>query len=46
LLAFVFFGENKSLHPGFYMGLLLILLAIVLQMIGVIRVQKKSKVGA
>ena len=46
LLAFVFFGENNSLHPGFYMGLLLILLAIGLQMIGVIRKQKKSKVAA
>lgn len=43
ILAFVFFGENKSLHPGFYIGLLLILLAIALQMVLVIRAQQKSR---
>lgn len=43
ILAFVFFGENKSLHPGFYMGLFLILLAIVLQMILVVRAQQKLR---
>lgn len=43
ILAFVFLGENKSLHPGFYAGLLLILLAIVLQMILVVRSQKKMQ---
>lgn len=43
ILAFIFFGENKSLHPGFYIGLLLILLAIALQMILVVREQKKLR---
>lgn len=32
LLAFLFFGENKSLNSGFYWGLALILGAVVLQM--------------
>lgn len=43
ILAFIFFGENKSLHPGFYIGLLLILLAIALQMVLVVREQKKLR---
>ena len=33
IMAFIFFGESKLLHPGFYWGLALILLAICLQMI-------------
>ena len=33
ILAFIFFGESKMLHPGFFIGLALILLAIVLQML-------------
>jgi drug/metabolite transporter (DMT)-like permease len=32
ILAFIFFHENKFLGPGFYFGLSLILLAIILQM--------------
>lgn len=32
LLAFIIFRENKDLGMGFYLGLLLILLAVVLQM--------------
>lgn len=32
LLAFVFYRENKDLHPGFYIGMGLILLTVVLQM--------------
>ena len=43
ILAFVFLGENKSLHPGFYAGLILILMAIALQMILVVRSQKKLR---
>lgn len=33
ILAFIFFGESKMLHAGFFIGLSLIILAIVLQMI-------------
>jgi drug/metabolite transporter (DMT)-like permease len=33
ILAFILFGESKMLHPGFFIGLALILLAIVLQML-------------
>ena len=43
ILAFVFFGENKMLHPGFFLGLIFILLAVVLQMLMVIRKIKKKK---
>jgi drug/metabolite transporter (DMT)-like permease len=32
VLAFIFFRENESLHPFFYLGVLLILLSVVLQM--------------
>lgn len=32
ILAFIFFNENEQLHPQFYIGVLLILLAVVLQM--------------
>jgi drug/metabolite transporter (DMT)-like permease len=42
ILAFIFFGENKKLHPGFFLGLAFILLAIVLQMLNV-RYQHKKK---
>jgi hypothetical protein len=42
-MAFLFFNENKLLNPHFYLGLMFILLAIVLQMIRVIR-QKKSAI--
>ncbi len=44
ILAFVFFGENKLLHPGFYWGLVLILLAICLQMMSVYKKLAKEKV--
>jgi drug/metabolite transporter (DMT)-like permease len=37
ILAFIFFGENKQLHQGFYIGIGLILLAISLQMWRVVR---------
>ncbi len=32
ILAFIFFKENENLNPAFYIGVLLILLAVVLQM--------------
>ena len=41
ILAFIFFNENKMLHNGFYIGLALIVLAILLQMIRVLRQVKK-----
>jgi len=44
ILAFVFFGENKLLHPGFYWGLALILAAILLQMISEYRKFRKLKI--
>lgn len=36
ILAFIFFHENKSLSEGFYYGLGLILLAVILQMFRVV----------
>jgi drug/metabolite transporter (DMT)-like permease len=41
LLAFIFFGENKLFHNEFYIGLALILLAILLQMLRVLKQHKK-----
>jgi drug/metabolite transporter (DMT)-like permease len=40
ILAFIFFQENKMLHNQFYIGLGLILLAIILQMISVYKHRK------
>lgn len=37
ILAFIFFGEGESFHSEFYWGVLLILLAIVLQMFRLMR---------
>ncbi|RYE24213.1 MAG: EamA family transporter [Sphingobacteriales bacterium] len=37
LLAFVFFGENNELNWGFYLGMGLICLSVLLQMIRVLR---------
>ena len=41
ILAFIFFGENKLFHYEFYIGLGLILLAILLQMLRVLQQHKK-----
>jgi drug/metabolite transporter (DMT)-like permease len=41
ILAFIFFNESKNLDGHFYIGLALILLAVVLQMIKVIWENKK-----
>ena len=40
ILAFIFFGEGESFHNEFYWGVLLILLAIVLQMFRLMREKK------
>ena len=41
IFAFIFFGEGKSFHKEFYIGVALILLAIVLQMF---RLLKQAKI--
>ncbi|RYF90506.1 MAG: DMT family transporter [Chitinophagaceae bacterium] len=46
ILAFIFFGESKLLHQGFYWGLALILVAIVLQMLSEYRQIKAKKSNA
>ncbi|MEO8765797.1 MAG: EamA family transporter [Ginsengibacter sp.] len=43
VLAFVIFGENKYLGPGFYMGFALILLAVAFQMMRVWIQQRSLK---
>lgn len=43
LLAFMLFHENKSLSVNFYIGFLLILLAVILQMLRIIQVARKSR---
>lgn len=45
ILAFLFFGENKLLHPGFYWGLAFILVTILLQMVSEYRKIRKVKRG-
>lgn len=37
LLAFLFFQENKELHGGFFLGMSLILLSVILQMIRLLK---------
>lgn len=37
ILAFLFYRENKDLHTGFYAGLGLILLSVILQMYRILR---------
>lgn len=37
LLAFLFFHENKELHGGFFLGMGLILLSVILQMIRLLK---------
>ena len=44
LLAFIFFKENENLNPAFYIGVLFILLALVLQMVR-LRKQYKQTAG-
>lgn len=42
ILAFIFFNENEQLHPQFYFGVLLILLAVVLQMFRIKRQHSRA----
>jgi drug/metabolite transporter (DMT)-like permease len=42
ILAFIFFRENENLKPAFYLGVALILLAVVLQMLRIRRHYKRS----
>lgn len=42
ILAFIFFKENEQLNPQFYIGVLLILLAVVLQMFRVRRQHRQN----
>ncbi|MBX2934049.1 MAG: DMT family transporter [Ferruginibacter sp.] len=41
IMAFIFFKENKNLHSQFYIGLLLIIFAVALQMMRIARQQKE-----
>lgn len=41
ILAFIFFKENENLHGQFYIGVMLILLAVVLQMFRIRRQHRK-----
>lgn len=43
ILAFLFFRENENLQREFYIGVLLILLAVALQMLRIARQQQKLK---
>lgn len=43
ILAFIFFKENENLHREFYIGVLLILLAVVLQMVRIRRQYKQAQ---
>jgi drug/metabolite transporter (DMT)-like permease len=45
LLAFVFFNENKNLSDGFYLGLSLIALALIIHVLLVLRDEHKKKNG-
>jgi len=42
ILAFIFFKENENLNGAFYIGVLLILLAVVLQMLRIRRQHKQN----
>lgn len=43
LLAFLFFNENKELHPGFYIGMGLIFVTVVIQIIRIIYQHKNER---
>jgi len=45
ILAFIFFKENENLHGQFYIGVSLILLAVLLQMLRVAREQRQLKIN-
>ncbi len=43
ILAFIFYHEQKELHPGFFIGTFIILLSVILYMILKYRQHRKSK---
>ncbi len=43
IMAFIFFKENENLHQEFYLGVLLILVAVTLQMIRISMQQRKLR---
>jgi drug/metabolite transporter (DMT)-like permease len=43
ILAFIFFHENQNLKPPFYLGVALILFAVILQMLRITYQHKKNK---
>jgi drug/metabolite transporter (DMT)-like permease len=43
ILAFIFFKENENLNPAFYLGVLLILLAVVLQMFRIAKAHRRLR---
>lgn len=43
ILAFIFFKENENLHREFYLGVLLILLAVILQMWRISRQYRRQR---
>lgn len=45
-LAFIFYHEQKDLHPGFYAGTLIILLSVVVYMFLKFRRMRKNKIKA
>ncbi len=45
ILAFIFFKENENLNRAFYFGVLLILLAVILQMLRIRRQYKQNLTG-
>ncbi len=46
ILAFIFFKENEKLHHAFYIGVLLIVLAVALQMFRIAMQQQRLKLTA
>jgi drug/metabolite transporter (DMT)-like permease len=43
IMAFIFFNESSMLHREFFIGLGLIVLAVILQMFDVLRMAKKKR---
>ena len=42
IIGNLFFNENKELHPGFYIGMGLILLTVIIQVVRIIYQHKKE----
>ena len=43
-IIFLFFNENKELHPGFYIGMGLIFVTVVIQVIRIIYQHKNERI--